>query len=518
MKRKTIKKLGIIIMSAMIIASPVVTPFTTMTVYAEEESVYTEDEGTITAGESYDKNTANDVENYGTIKHNIGEVDCNWSKGTVENNEATGIIDGNYGKVENNLNGATINGNYGKVENNQSGGTIKFSSFLVSNNEGNIEENAGQVVDNKLGGQIDINNNIVQNNSGIITENYGSVWNNTGTIKNNYTSIDGYGGVVDENNGTIQKQWYEVNLENNTTELKIKGNVIKDIEDSGNTDVFVPKNASITIYSTNPNKIIDSVEDSLGGIGSFVKNADGSITISDILNPYSLLTTLVDKIFEQAPPSVFNSNDNEVKQDVTIEISFVAPDTMPVAPAIPAAQTKIVTPAGTIKVTATVAENPEAAILAAKTLQNNPAVVAQAQKLAVQIEAVTAAYKEFAVKELAVTPKQAVVGSAEYKAKQDAIVADLTNQVASLNKLTVQSLAAAQKVGVSVATGGCTKLDAANVSMLNEILTKGVPVTITYARKGTPVTIKLPAGVDLTRFIGADGRLDLTKLKAYIVK
>ena len=121
------------------------------------------------------------------------------SKGTVENNEASGIIDGNYGKVENNLNGATINGNYGTVSYNKSGGTIKFSTFVITTNEGNIEENNGQVVNNNLGGQIDINNNIVANNSGIITENYGSVWNNTGTIKNNYTSIDGYGGIVSEN-------------------------------------------------------------------------------------------------------------------------------------------------------------------------------------------------------------------------------------------------------------------------------------------------------------------------------
>ncbi|MCQ2536142.1 MAG: hypothetical protein MJ110_04135, partial [Lachnospiraceae bacterium] len=164
------------------------------------------------------------------------------------------------------------------------------------------------------------------------------------------------------------------------------------------------------------------------------------------------------------------------------------------------------------------AENPVAAIQAAKTLQNDPVVVAQAQELTVYMEAVTAAYKEVAVKELAAAPNQAVVGSAEYEAKQAAIVADLANQMASLNNLTVQSLAVAQKIGVSVATGGCTKLEAANVSLLNEILAKGIPVTLTYAFDGAPVTIKIPAGVNLTRFIGADGRLDLTKLRAYIVR
>lgn len=499
MKRNVIKKLGIVIMSAMIITSPVVTPFTTMTAYAEEESVFTEDGGTIAAGESYDKNTASNVENYGTIENNSGEVNANCSSGTVKNNLEGATIDGNYGKVENN--GATINGNYGTVSNNQSGGTIKVNCFVVSTNEGKIEVNEyGQVVDNNLGGQIDINNNIVKNNCGTITENHGSVENNTGTIGNNYTSTDGYSGVVGNNNGTIQNQWYEVKLENNTTEIKIKGDSIQDIDDSGNIDVFAKKESEITIYSTNPAKIINAIEGDI----EYVKNSDGSITIRNIQNPYSLLTTLADKIFESAP----SNNESDNKEEVVIEIST------PEAPA----QAQIATPARTINMTSIVAENPEAAIMVAKTLQNDPAVVEQAQKLTVYMEAVTAVYKEHALKELAAAPNQAVVGSSEYLTKQVAIIADLTSQMASLNKLTVQSLAVAQKTGVSVATGGCTKLEAANVALLNEILAKGIPVTFTYATKGKTVTINIPADANLTKFIDAFGRLDFTKLIAYIVK
>lgn len=519
MKRNVIKKLGIVIMSAIIAASPVVTPFTTMTVYAEEESVpseeesvfteeeseyaeeesvFTEDKGTIAAGESYDKNTASDIENYGTIKNNSGVVDCNWSRGLVENNES--IVDGNYGKVENNLDGATINENYGTVGYNKSGGTIKSSSFVISKNEGNIKDNSGQVVDNNLGGCIDINNNIVINNSGTITENYGSVNNNTGTIINNYSLTDGYSGVVENNNGTIQNQWYEVVLENNTTEVKIKGNSIQDIGDSGNIDVFAKKGTEITIYSIDPTKIIDAIDGDI----EYVKNSDGTITIRNIKNPYSLLITLVNKIVESAPTN--NVSDN--KEEVVIEISS------PVAPT----QAQIATPAGAVNKATVVAANPVAAIQAAKTLQNDPVVVAQAKELAVHMEAETAAHKEAAVKELEAVPNQAIVGSTEYEAKQTAVVAELTSQVESINKLTVQSLAVLQNVGVSVATGGCTKLEAANISLLNEILAKGVPVTITYALNGKPVTIKIPADVNLTRYIGADGRLDLTKLNAYIVR
>ena len=63
MKRNTIKKLGIVIMSAVIAASPVVTPFTTMTVYAEEL-----------------------VDNDGTIGTSAGNVDNNYGGATIENN------------------------------------------------------------------------------------------------------------------------------------------------------------------------------------------------------------------------------------------------------------------------------------------------------------------------------------------------------------------------------------------------------------------------------------------------
>ena len=276
---------------------------------------------------------------------------------------------------------------------------------------------------------------------------------------------------------------------------------------------------SITIYSTIPDKIIDSVRDSLGKTFSFEKNADGSITISGISNPYSLLTTLIEKILPPTSSSESEKkDDNKKKEEVVIEV--VAENPILAAPVVAPGlvQAQVIVPAGTVNVATVVAENPVAAIQAAKTLQNDPVVVAQAQELTVHMEAVTAAYKEVAVKELAAAPNQAVVGSAEYEVKQAAIVADLANQMASLNNLTVQSLAVVQKIGVSVATGGCTKLEAANVSLLNEILAKGVPVTLTYAIDGAPVTIKIPAGVNLTGFIGADGRLDLTKLRAYIVR
>lgn len=451
MKRNTIKKLGIVIMSAVIAASPVVTPFTTMTVYAEEL-----------------------VDNDGTIATNEGTIGNN--NGTIETNATEGYVINNNGTIGTNASEAYV------INNN---GTIGTSGGTVTNNNGTIGTSAGNVDNNYGGATIENNYGVVQTNIGTIKTNYGIVENNNeGTVENNYTTtVDGTGIVK---GGTVTNQWYEVKLENNTTELKIKGNDIKNINDSRNTDVFAKKAASITIFSTIPNKIIDSVKDRLGGTCSFVKNADGSITISDISNPYSLLTTLVDKIFVPASSSESKrkEDDNNVKEEIVIEV---------------------------------VAENPVEDIQPENTL-NNDTVIAQPEMITAHMEALTVAYKELAVNELAAAPNQAVVGTVEYAAKQASIVADLVNQMAVLNNLSVQSLAAIQKSGVSVATGGCNKLEAANVSLINEILAKGVPVTLTYAINGAPVTIKIPAGLNLTRFIGADGRLDLTRLRAYIVR
>ncbi|MCQ2082555.1 MAG: hypothetical protein MJZ11_12945 [Lachnospiraceae bacterium] len=463
MKRNVIKKLGIVIMSAMIIASPVATPFTTMTVYAEEL-----------------------VDNDGEIATNVGTIGNN--NGTIETNATEGYVINNNGTIGTNASEAYV------INNN---GTIGTSGGTVTNNNGTIGTSAGNVDKNYGGATIENNYGVVQTNKGTIKTNYGIVEiNNEGTVENNYTTTVEGTGIV--NGGTVTNQWYEVKLENNTTEIKIKGDSIQDIDDSGNIDVFAKKESEITIYSINPAKIINAIEGDI----EYVKNSDGSITIRNIQNPYSLLTTLADKIFESAP----SNNESDNKEEVVIEIST------PEAPA------QIATPARTINMTSIVAENPEAAIMVAKTLQNDPAVVEQAQKLTVYMEAVTAVYKEHALKELAAAPNQAVVGSSEYLTKQVAIIADLTSQMASLNKLTVQSLAVAQKTGVSVATGGCTKLEAANVALLNEILAKGIPVTFTYATKGKTVTINIPADANLTKFIDAFGRLDFTKLKAYIVK
>lgn len=469
MKRKIIKKLGIIIMSAMITASPVVTPFTTMTVYAEEEL----------------------VDNDGTIATNVGTIGNN--NGTIETNATEGYVKDNNGTIGTNASGAYV------INNNE---TIGTNEGTVTYNNGTIGTSAGNVDTNCDGATIENNYGVVQTNNGTIDNNYGIVETNQGTVENNYTTtVDGTGIV---NDGTVTHQWYEVKLVNNTTELRITSNgEIKAKDNNTTTDVFAKKASAITIHSTNPNKIIDALA---GGI-EYVKNADGSITISNIQNPYSILTTLIDKILPPASPteSEKKEDDNKKKKEVVIEV--VAENPILAAP--------VVAP---VIVPTVVAENPVAAIQAAKALQNDPVVVAQAQELAVQMEAVTASYKETAVKELAAAPNQAVVGSAEYEVKQAVIVAELADQIASLNNLTVQSLAVVQKVGVSVATGGCTKLEAANVSLLNEILATGVPITLTYAIDGAPVTIKIPAGVDLTRFIGADGRLDLTKLRAYIVR
>lgn len=482
MKNKLLKKLGIIILSAMFVASPVVTSFTTMTVYAAED---------ILNGQEVLTNTDKVNTNYGTIGTNEGSIRDNF--GTIGTNEGSGSVTNNY-KI------GTIETNKGFVEYNTEG-TIKTNEGTVSENHGIIEKNEDTITKNLR----------------TINDNYGTVLENWGTVKNNYNAIDRQGTVNSVNTGVVENQWYEVKLGNNEAEVKIKGNSIQDINGSGFVDVFAKQASAITIYSTNPNKIIDAIE---GGI-EYVKNADGSITISGIASVYSILTTLGDKIFEPAPTPAEEpkkTDDDNIKIDeVVIEVSLnpvleapVVEQTLP--------QAQLVVPAKNVNALTIVAANPAAATQAAMTLQNDPVVVAQAKELAVYMDAVTAAYKELAVKEFAAAPNQAVVGSAEYVTKQASIVADITNQVASLNNLTVQSLAVVQKIGVSVTSGGCTMLEAANVSLLNELLAKGVPVTLTYAVNGRPVTIKIPAGVNLTRFIDADGKLDLTKLRAYVVR
>ena len=107
MKRRTIKKLGIIIMSAMIAASPVVTPFTTMTVYAEDL-----------------------VDNDGTIATNVGTIGNN--KGIIETNATEGYVINNNGTIGTNASEAYV------INNN---GTIGTSGGTVTNNKGTIIQN-----------------------------------------------------------------------------------------------------------------------------------------------------------------------------------------------------------------------------------------------------------------------------------------------------------------------------------------------------------------------------------------
>lgn len=105
---------------------------------------------------------------------------------------------------------------------------------------------------------------------------------------------------------------------------------------------------------------------------------------------------------------------------------------------------------------------------------------------------------------------QGTVGSEAYTAKQTEVQNTITTAVASMAAFTPAQKAEVARTGYSVNLGGCTTINSSTVAVMARNNT--IPYNMGFTWNGVVFAVKIPAGVDLTTLLDANGNLPMWKL------
>lgn len=109
---------------------------------------------------------------------------------------------------------------------------------------------------------------------------------------------------------------------------------------------------------------------------------------------------------------------------------------------------------------------------------------------------------------------QSIEGSVEYSAKQEEINNELAEVIKKIDDLTLQQFEKIKETGLTVNVGGCLSLNSNISNKLASILLRGISINITLQKEGKIYSIVIPKSIDLSKYLRADGSLDLIKLYA----